>query len=624
MLRFLKLTILSTMTISAALATPNETPAQAAEKIMRAWWAGDFETIQANCNPEHPYAQPDYNIQTQIDDINYTKTWIGDLKDIEVERVIERNTGLTTVAMRLIFTEGVYEGGIHLIPGNRFTGFWGPYLEGGGEAPKLDKAQMLEDFDYMVNVLRDTMPHDLAIHDVYGIDVWSKLEEYRSNITGNESLMEFVTVLHDALTACKGHHLFLQSPPWSTDDEWYLQCYAETVPPDAIQTSNNIMQLFSCLPSNNRISPIHFTYWDGNYYTAPEFSIDGTKYHGPFKLLTVDGITPEEVESEFRDKFWSYDIKNKMFFKPDFYSFLPSPASDCRTFRFETPEKDIITLTIPDDAEVDVVFSQNFYSIPKQVIFMKDYNLVYIRVPDMDPDDLQFYEEQLKPVLENEKPRYAVIDIRGNGGGSDAVPERLLQMLCAKPVAFKGILATPANDRVRRYMNARGWDFSDNANLQKIPFLENREFDVRDFYFELEKEPYASVEQVYVIAHNIYSSAGTLVEMAKGNDNVTAIGFPGTSILGMGIDPYYFTLPNSKVTISVEPAIDLSNCKSAAETLHLDTEIELPISAGEYIDYLYRPVPDDCYDYLINEDPFMQQIFVMIKQQDNAFMAESK
>ena len=127
-----------------------------------------------------------------------------------------------------------------------------------------------------------------------------------------------------------------------------------------------------------------------------------------------------------------------------------------------------------------------------------------------------------------------------------------------------------------------------------------------------------------MIAHNIYSSAGTLVEIAKGNDNVTAIGFPGTSILGMGIDPYYFTLPNSKVTISVEPAIDLSNCKSAAETLHLDTEIELPISAGEYIDYLYRPVPDDCYDYLINEDPFMQQIFVMIKQQDNAFRAESK
>ena len=58
---------------------------------------------------------------------------------------------------------------------------------------------------------------------------------------------------------------------------WYLQCYAETVPPDAIQTGNNIMQLFSCLPANNRISPIYFTYWDGNYYTAPEFSIDGMR-----------------------------------------------------------------------------------------------------------------------------------------------------------------------------------------------------------------------------------------------------------------------------------------------------------------------------------------------------------
>ena len=100
-------------------------------------------------------------------------------------------------------------------------------------------------------------------------------------------------------------------------------------------------------------------------------------------------------------------------------------------------------------------------------------------------------------------------------------------------------LVNPSTGRIHTSFNqavtATGRLSSTNPNLQNIPFLENREFDVREFYFELEKEPYASVEQVYVIAHNIYSSAGTLVEIAKGNDNVTAIGFPGTSILGMGI-----------------------------------------------------------------------------------------
>ena len=109
----------------------------------------------------------------------------------------------------------------------------------------------------------------------------------------------------------------MQSPPWSTDDEWYLQCYAETVPPDAIQTGNNIMQLFSCLPANNRISPIYFTYWDGNYYPAPEFSIDGTKYHGPFKLLTVDGITPEEVEEAIASAYEAFPAWSAMSRRPN-------------------------------------------------------------------------------------------------------------------------------------------------------------------------------------------------------------------------------------------------------------------------------------------------------------------
>lgn len=624
MFRIWQLAFLSVIMISASYATTMETPAQAAEKLMRAWWEGDFDTIKKNCNPEHPYAQSDYDIQSEIDDINYTRKWVGDLKDIEVEKVFVRDSGLTTVVLRLIFTKGVYEGGIHLLPGNLFTGFWGPLIEKESFLPELDKKQMLEDFDYMVNVLHNTMPHDLAIHEVYGIDVWSKLAEYRSRITGKENLAEFAYLIDQALTACKGHHLSLEAPSWDADEEWYLQCYIESVPPETLQTSKNIMELLSCLPSVNRMAPIQFTYWNGDYYTAPEFSIDGTKYHGPFKVLTVDGVTPREAESKFRDNFWSYDIKNGIFYQSDFYSFMPSLAPDRRTFKFETPQKDVVTLTIPDDAEVTEEFSQNFFYIRKQVIFFKDYNLVYIRVPAMDPDDLPFYEEKLKPILENEKPRYAVIDIRGNGGGSDWVPERLLQMLSAKPVFFKGILATPANDRVRRYMKARGRDFSDNAHVQKIPFLENREFDVREFAFEIKSEPYASVEHVYVIAHNIYSAAGTLVAMAKANDNITAVGFPGTSILGMGIDPYCFSLPNSKMTVSVEPAIDLSNCKSAADTLHLDTEIELSMSPEEYLEYLYRTVPDDCSDYLIQEDPFMQKILAMIRQQDSALNVKSE
>ena len=155
-------------------------------------------------------------------------------------------------------------------------------------------------------------------------------------------------------------------------------------------------------------------------------------------------------------------------------------------------------------------------------------------------------------------------------------------------------------------------------NVRRIPFLADREFDVQEFTITMKNGENASAEHVYVIAHDVYSAAGTLVAIAKGSEHVTAVGFPGTKMLGMGIDPYHFALPNSKLIISVEPAVHLSNCRSAADTLHLDIEVELPMSAEEHFACQSHPVPADCRSYLENEDPFMQKIFGLIRERETA------
>ena len=597
-------------------AAPEESPEKAAAKLMTAWWECDFDTIRNDCNPRHPFRKSGNSIQTLIENITYTRKWIGTLKKLEVKQVIVRKNRFKTVIFQMFFTGGVYEGVIHLTSDNRFTGYGGPYLEKGADLPELNEEQMREDFDFMVTVLRDAMPHDIAIREAFGIDVWKKLAEYRSRITGEESLPLFARLIRQALNACKGHHLSLFAPDWNPEDKWYRQCFAETVPPETLKISRNIHALLNFLPPDHRPSPIDFLYWGGEYYTAPEFSIDGKTYHGPLKLIAVDGRRPEEVEKLICDRLRQFDRKNRRFFQSDFYAFLPSFLPDRRTFRFETPEKKSLSLTILDNAEVAEKQGGMFYAIPKQVLFLKEHSLVYLRVPSMDPEDLPFYEKHLRMLLEKEKPRYAVIDIRGNGGGSDSVPESLLRTLSANPVFFKGILATPANERIRRYMKLRGKDFSNNANVRNIPWLDNRKFDVQEFNLELKGEKNAPCEHIYVIAHDIYSAAGTLVAIAKANPHITALGFPGTRILGMGIDPYCFSLPNSKLTISVEPAIDLTNCKSASDSLHLDVEVELPLSPEAYLAYLYHPVSADYRDYLENEDPFMRNIFTMIRKRE--------
>lgn len=615
------------MTVYAA---PDESPEKAAEKLMRAWWQGDFDAIRADCNPQHDFLKPGTDLKPLVDNLNYSRKWLGELVKLEVKQVQTGRNGFKSVRFLMFFQNGVYEGGIHLTSENRFTGVWGPFLEKSGEMPVLDKERMLEDFDHMVTVLRDTMPHDLAIRDEFGIDVWQIFARYRTRIIGRESLPEFARLVQRALAACKGHHLWIIKPTWSPTSEWYRNYCAHSIPPETLPVSRNVKTLLDCLPAERGPATFQFLYWDGNYYTAPEFSIDGKRYRGPLKLIAVDGKKTEELEPLLRDTLPEFDRKNKRFFRSDFYTSLPSAIPGCRTFLFETSEKKTLSITVPDDAELSTgendmfsVLKQGDLSltlleIPKQVLYWREHSLVYLRVPVMNPKDLPFYEEQLRPILEKEKPRYAVIDIRGNGGGSDGVPTALLRKLSANPITWKGFLATPANERVRRHLKLGGRDFYDHKSVRNIPFLDNRKFDVQEFSAELRSEKNACVEHIYVIAHDIYSAAGTLVAIAKGSEHVTAVGFSGTKILGMGIDPYCFLLPNSKLIISVEPAIDLSDCGSAAETLHLGTEVELQMSPGEYLAYRCRSIPADCRDYLEKEDPFMQKIFAMIREREAA------
>ena len=72
---------------------------------------------------------------------------------------------------------------------------------------------------------------------------------------------------------------------------------------------------------------------------------------------------------------------------------------------------------------------------------------------------------------------------------------------------------------------------------------------------------------IYLIAYSIYSSAGSMTSYAMKNDKIVVVGEPTGAHLGSGIDPIYFTLPNSLINIRLEPAIDLTDAESAGDTV---------------------------------------------------------
>ena len=73
--------------IGPASAAPDESPVEAAKKLISAWCRGDIETIKADCNPRHPFLEPGYDFKPLLDGIRHTGKYTGELEDLQVVRV---------------------------------------------------------------------------------------------------------------------------------------------------------------------------------------------------------------------------------------------------------------------------------------------------------------------------------------------------------------------------------------------------------------------------------------------------------------------------------------------------------------------------------------------------------
>jgi len=152
-----------------------------------------------------------------------------------------------------------------------------------------------------------------------------------------------------------------------------------------------------------------------------------------------------------------------------------------------------------------------------------------------------------------------------------------------------------------------------DADIMTVPFLGDRKFIIQSSDNKYSKDDgKPKVEHVYVVEHDIYSASAAMMNIAADTAGMTSIGWPNPKTLGRGIDFYMFVLPNSRLIVQVETALDITGCKSAKDCFHTDPEVILPITAKEYFDYRNANVGDDPTAYLLHEDPFMHKAFELM------------
>jgi C-terminal processing protease CtpA/Prc len=359
--------------------------------------------------------------------------------------------------------------------------------------------------------------------------------------------------------------------------------------------------------------PLFLDYHKGFYYSMGMFVVntDGEKDSLPrgLKILSINGNPIDTVVlSSVAQNTFSWDVLRK---KP--YARIhniPIEKKDTVFIYYEYQEKHKTLRYIKGKSNIKMSGGAYFFPDSKRgfVEYFPSNEILYIRLPAMVDDD-GYYKRKIIGKFGHVAIKKVVIDIRQNGGGSDLVWMDILSVIIKDTLDIKAPVGLKNTDRA---LNALGV-CRDTLEIVKVPLLDNEEFVVIEWGSKIVPHPQSInyTGKIYVLQdRGIYSAAGSLSNVAQMYDNIVSVGETTGRLLGFGVAPIAFTLPNSYFTFQLEPVLDLSNAETLWDYYHDKVEVPIDISVAQRVKYFNSAIEGDIYskDFLFNHDPVFQKV----------------
>lgn len=470
--------------------------------------------------------------------------------------------------------------------------------------PNLSNAQMYADFDTMVSSLAQISPQIEIRQKVTEVDVFEQIAQYRRQIEDVKDTEQFAMLIRKALNTCQDGHTGILWGGYFPDEASYKKI---GISEDAIRLLPIYDSLILNWLAKKKIN-LKLKYINGHYYNLADFSLQNQRYPAGLQLVACNGTNINEYVHSLNNskRMMRWDFKNKHYYSEDFYN------------SYHLSEKDVLRLSFQDNNGSTIVgdfrLSDSLTFIKpiiqsidttRRVAFFSEQKLLYIKIPEMIGVD--YYLTEISRHAANSEIKKIVIDIRDNPGGGDNVWMEVLSKIIPQPIVYQDLLLC-INSPV---MRERYPDYAANWRKTTIPFLTDTRYSV---YYSgpATIEPHATSlkfkGRIYVIQNeNIYSSAGSLAAVAAIDSNIISVGCPTGRLLGKGINPLVFELPNSKILYRIEPVIDFMNTKQVADAFHDKVEMPVELSLKEQLD---RLLGKDLYsqEYLISTDPVFKKI----------------
>lgn len=472
--------------------------------------------------------------------------------------------------------------------------------------PQLTKEEMLEDFDHFIETVVKFSPQTPVRKAVTGIDPLQELQRMRKSVSHMKSTAEFATLIESAITVLQDGHSSLLRPRSYPDDylkELGISDSAITVFPDYHETR--------MAGRGEKKFNLKLKYLNGEYYSIGSFDHDGQTFASGWRLSKING----KKATAFVSTLYPYlsrmrwDYTNKRYYSERFYRAFNFGPEYTFVLTFEDGNGNTVTGAFTLDQEI--AYEHRDTNDPTDNPYKVDYfpteEILYIRIPGMNLDYLSFYPNEIKAKAKGKPLKKVIFDIRNNGGGADNVWVDALSAVIAEPIEYELMLLANNYPEVRdKYPEELT-----NGTTYAPPFLEDYEYAVfasgpRTIDPSSESLNYKG--QIYILQNDrVYSSAGAFVAIGLLANNISTVGQNTGWLLGRGINPTVFELPNSKILYRIEPVIDFQAVNSALDVYHDTVEMPVPLTIE---DYLKRINYDgDIFDkkFLFNHDPVFEK-----------------
>lgn len=474
---------------------------------------------------------------------------------------------------------------------------------------QLTKKQMLEDFDFLYNKLERVNTRFEICKKVTGYDILNGVKEYRKYIDTLPTPTDFFDLMDKALISCKDLHISLAGGyPYQNVDTALIK--------EAKGISWKLFSQYDKDPKyskrNTSVNPFSMYYVDGKYYTPDIYDMEeNLQIPAGAQIMEINGMSIYDY-----DKNWliplnrnaRYDHQRKRYYSKT----LLSPQ--------RTGQSDDFNLTYLYEGEVKEVemkpHKMKFYKQSGHVAYRVDYydkdELLYIRLPRMNDSKMDFYKEEIAK-YKNKDIRKIVIDVRGNGGGSDLIWMEILASIIEKEMKSPQTICFRDNDVVKEYFSSIGEDRSDDNILDKRLIVGNDTLfctrSTRDV--KPSENTLGYTGKIYVLTdQSCFSSTLALIALSNQEDQLYTVGEYLGYFGGQGIMPFYFILPNSKMIFRIECSLDATGVKDGnwEDYYHYKTEIRVDWTLEETMqNYKYE---GELYseDYLYNIDPLFKKV----------------